>query len=321
MEKNIYIHIGTAKTGTSAIQKYLFENSGKDYKYVNAYLNKCVHFNRCQYAHDFSLNAIKDRNIDLLINEIDSTNYKNYILSNEYLYHYLDQEDIKFLHDKLSKYNTTIICYVRIQDQFVDSIFAQFVKLKQTITIDPFIDFVNSHISNNEEKHGNYFNMLTPWSLEFENILINKFEKSSFYKNNLISDFLKNINVETEIKDSEIVNEKLSLNVVAYLKACMKYNLLQVNVIMIEADYENFVLYLIDNLEKLENNETSISYENRKKIIESYSESNKKLYKKYNIEPFEDIIEDQYKNFFDIDSVTLEQAKSVVDDFNKIHLK
>lgn len=129
-KKRLYLHIGMHKTGTTAIQNFLFQNhsSLKDN-------NLLYYSNNCAIDYRFAL-AFKDRTdfeyVIRSLEEIKKAREENIILSCEVfleedhiaglLYEYLTQNGI------LEQFDVKIIVYIRRQDCWLESAYNQITK-------------------------------------------------------------------------------------------------------------------------------------------------------------------------------------------------
>jgi len=304
--KKIYIHIGTGKTGTSSIQNFLFDHSGNEFLYMSSYLRQDSHFGETIKAHYDLPEAIKHRNIDKLLQEIDNSEHNLFVISCENLYHQLSEEDIAFLANQLSKYDVDIICYIRRQDGYVESAYKQQVKVGDFGF--EFSGFLHGHIHDNEQRHANYFNMLEPWSQCFKNMVVRKFERSAFINNDLIDDFLHCLNVKLNKKVSKKeVNIALSIKVLACVRIMNKRKLVK------REDQERFVLSLSSLISDSNRRETIISFEERNKLISGYAKSNRDLYGKYKLDEFAAIGDDSYGYYVNIDDYRKESSELLAD--------
>ncbi|MEQ9483882.1 sulfotransferase domain-containing protein [Coleofasciculus sp. F4-SAH-05] len=188
----IYLHIGTHKTGTTTLQKFLSSNRQK-------LLEKRVLYPSSPDCHHKLLqNKGKDKpwglNLDewkYLIQEIKSENPEKIVVSSENFCR-LYFEDVHKVKDNLSGYNTKIIVYIRRQDDYFASLYCQAIKTAH------HWDRLKKHISDNKT-YDNYYQMLEPWKQAFgkENLIIRVYEKEQL-SDGLLNDFLKSIHITSE---------------------------------------------------------------------------------------------------------------------------
>jgi len=194
-KKTLFIHIGTGKTGTTSIQKYLKENSEFiNYKYN---LNYCKSGRGDSINHralDFNsvnnnLSSYKKvvANINLLINEINQHNSKYHLISDEN-FPGLNSREIELYKKKLGgKFNIKVIVYLRRQDKYLESWYKQVIKTGSYATD---VNILFSQLF----KRGilNYYDLVKSWAdiFEKENVIVRLYEKNLLINQNVIDDIL-----------------------------------------------------------------------------------------------------------------------------------
>ncbi|MGL6344089.1 MAG: hypothetical protein ACRC80_33695, partial [Waterburya sp.] len=126
-----------------------------------------------------------------VIEEIESKNLPKIILSSE---SFVEPTKIDFVWqvaEKLEKYSTKIIIYLRRQDRKIESHLVQRIKTGAT-----FNDF-DKYIS--EELAIDYLGIINNWSEVFgkENIIVKPFEQEQMKRGDLHQDFLSILNIDT----------------------------------------------------------------------------------------------------------------------------
>jgi len=218
-KKNLYLHIGTHKTGSTSIQYLLKENSEKlkseDYYYpmegsyfyppeasqsllAHAILgNKPAYIGRTVIEYDSCISDVK--------RDIESSHCSNVIISSEHFSHAMTLEAVQKIHDLFVNLfdKITVIVYLRRQDNRIESAWGQAVKTSQSTL--SFNDFYNKNISL---PRWDYFSLLKNWIDIFgENFVkIRPFEKFQFFKNNLLDDFLNLIDSKLQPTNSVVRN-------------------------------------------------------------------------------------------------------------------
>lgn len=136
--KTIYLHIGIHKTGTTAIQKYLFNNSRaikeKGFDYLSGNCVWSAHhplgwmFQGAQKAvyeycnwHDFGV-------INNIEYEIENSTCDNFIISSENLYFTNNHKFIRRFFERFKSYNIKVIVYLRNQASFIESWYYELVR-------------------------------------------------------------------------------------------------------------------------------------------------------------------------------------------------
>lgn len=203
MNKNtVYLHIGIPKTATTTIQKSLFENKkallSSGYLYPDTGITDFGHHNLARELSHFQGQQSKfipgKGTLDELVDEIDSSKVQNIIISSE-VFAPLNEGGINILKNKLSNYNVRIIIYLRRQDHFLFSHWAQGVKYMTIVA--PFNEWVKGRLSENKAMPvANYKHLLKKWSSAFgkQNIILRIFEKEEL-QGHIFHDFLSACNV------------------------------------------------------------------------------------------------------------------------------
>lgn len=213
MKKEIYIHVGAGKTGTTAIQEFLFLNekrlleSGIYIPVIGRSLSKSAIAHHELAAYDFIHNKknfdevirlwkqlVKKKNSKILLT---SENFHSLIKLHGGLDYLLKIKDI------LSDFNVYVVFYMRREDEWLQSAYIQWVKsggLRNGIRICDFI----------KQKRVSLPEQVLVFAKIFGNdsIIVRPFEKEQFYGGNIFSDFLNIFGVE--LSDDYILPEKNS---------------------------------------------------------------------------------------------------------------
>lgn len=194
--KNLFIHIGTSKTGSNSLQKALFENKTK---LENASF---------LYPTPTRLNHTGLLNGESWSDFIDARTWKSFegsaIISSEIFFR-KSPNDIPGLLEAAKNCTVTVIVYLRRQDLWLESQFTQSVK-------------TSNHLSDLQSFLGqkrlftDYWAMLEPWAQCFgkENIIVRPLEKQQIP--DTVEDFLNTIGYKGEkFEEPKFNNEKPSL--------------------------------------------------------------------------------------------------------------
>lgn len=180
--KNIYIHIGLNKTGSTTLQTFLSANNkqllSQNCLYPQAGrlnqvgLKAIAHFDLKNFykGHSSNLYQIFWKNFH---QEIELTEADNVIISCEGFSSF-QLPQIAYIKSDLSKYNVKVIVYLRRQDKWILSCYSQQVKTgKLSDSLDVFLN------SSPCLERLNYYNLLLGWSSCFgaENIIVRPLEK------------------------------------------------------------------------------------------------------------------------------------------------
>ncbi len=203
---DLYLHIGTEKTGSSSIQEFLatnrdlLRNHGILFPQSPGRINHLGIASLAQGAdrgglwRKLGIGSLEERDAyakDLehrLDEELGSHSFTTAIMSNEHCSSRLtDAADIETLREFLARFfsNIRIIVYLRRQDDFLISTYSTGIKTGRT---DP------PHLPTKRAMkfRYNYWALLQRWTSVFgrDKVVCRKFEKTSFLSGNLITDFL-----------------------------------------------------------------------------------------------------------------------------------
>ena len=200
--KTIYIHIGTPKTGTTAIQRFLTQNStilaqkGILYPIVGRFY---VENQKQIYNSENALTAINGRVIfdrELFKEQLDifaKSDCSTMILSEENLFLYLHQENQLLYNDRLwellSNYEVKIIVYFRQSAEYLTSQWQEYIKLKLQQNFEEYLE-----TTDYAESLAAVYNLLT--LVKLEDIIVRTFEPTRWLNNDLIDDFLSTMDIE-----------------------------------------------------------------------------------------------------------------------------
>ncbi|WP_279167523.1 hypothetical protein [Pseudoalteromonas distincta] len=199
MKKKLYIHIGTGKTGTTAIQDFMLinqdnlESNGilycKTGRTGNNHHLLCQNFKRTDKV---TQNTILN-NLILLNQEILESACHKFIISSEY-FPGLTLEEIKSF---CSMFDVAVIplVYLRRQDEYIESWYAQVVKAYH-------VNYSVYELKDELYRANilNYLELIENWEKASECVIVRVYEKESFYKGNIFDDFLfaLDINFDSE---------------------------------------------------------------------------------------------------------------------------
>lgn len=227
--KRLFIHLGTGKTGTTAIQEFLLLNREK---LIDVGINYCMSgcsginhhalcFNYNRISDDFSL-AVKE-NLKKLAEEIAASKCTTHVISSEY-FPDLTEEEVSYIVDKMSLVcDVNVIIYFRRQDHFLESWFSQIVKAGA----------VNSDIYNLrkrliDNRIFDYLYHADKWSkiIGVSNVHVRPYEKERFLGGDIFSDFLRILGVGSK-KHFDLLNKRsnpsLSREQICFLKNMLNY--------------------------------------------------------------------------------------------------
>ncbi len=219
MKKTVYIHIGTHKTGTTAIQVFSTKNIDKlkemdvlyphlGRPYINSisfghhllpwYLSKHPTPNRTYGNFENK----KDLLFPSLIKTIQDSPYKNVVLSSEE-FDRLEIKEIKKLKTYFKDISVKIIVYLRRKDTFIESLYqTKVVHSNYYRTIEEVI----------KSRHGilNYYKFISKWQDVFgkNNVIVNLYCKDKLKNNDIIADFYSHLKIDI----SNLIEPKYQVN-------------------------------------------------------------------------------------------------------------
>lgn len=239
---DLYLHIGTEKTGTTSVQKFFRTNREllrrKGILYPTAPgnenhtgltvaaqklsrqgpLRKIRGVRSVDEAEAFRSNLMKE-----IAAEFSVGFYDTVIMSGEHCSsRLLDDSELQWLKDAFSPFfkSIKIIVYIRRQDDYLLSTYSTSVKSGATRQLAPpperLIQFRYNHLE-----------LLTRWSRIFgrENIICRKYEKSALKDGDIVEDFLSTIGIgaAAEFERPKDVNESLDAETLEFLRLFNKY--------------------------------------------------------------------------------------------------
>ena len=212
-EKRLYIHIGCHKTGTTTIQRTLFENNKALESHGVRYFcrNYFTAENVPPHLHSWlgfkgDPNTFEEgmylRDPEKLARELDQLN-SDVVISSENFSFIFEGEELYKLREELSTYfsNIKIICYIRRQDEHLVSHHQEGSKLNRR---PEYALFRHSPCALPEynARHRlylDYHQRLSMWGDAFgdENMVIRVFEREKLEKHDLIEDFFALIGIDS----------------------------------------------------------------------------------------------------------------------------
>lgn len=238
--KNLIIHIGMNKTGSSSIQETLFYNlKDKRYRYLDFgtpnhggpmkiifqsdFFDR-PHVNRYKFTEN-EVQEIRKKLIKKIEYQINNADSGTFIISGEEILSLsnFDPEftDVKKVKSYFSKFfdDIKIVAYVRTPKPFNESLFQQNLKEGVGWHIRPLSTY--QPYKRKFEKFDVVFGK--------ENVHLWKFDPITFPKKDVVLDFCEKIGIKVDEKDVVRVNESLSLEAISLLYVYRKYYQIQEN--------------------------------------------------------------------------------------------
>lgn len=187
--KLIYLHIGSPKTGTSALQYFLLKNrevlDGKGISYPEHLVDgNCISSGNAEQLAHF-LRQGEPQQAQHFIEQALQESCGRIIWSSEYFYR-MDPTGTEALKHLLSMHEVKVIVYLRRQDAVLVSAYNQGVKRHQRTTC------MSSWLAKRLGNEADAYTELSKWSTSFgkENLIIRIYEPSQFFGETIFSDFL-----------------------------------------------------------------------------------------------------------------------------------
>ena len=247
----------------------------------------CInHFGESICAHYQLVDWVRQRNHEKAIKlqrAISQSTCASVLLSCENFYHHWSPDDIAFLASYLSEFDVEIICYVRPQDDYMESAWKQQAKIGELRM--PFPHFLERHTHPKflNDTHANYYRMLAPWSTVFgrQAICLRVFNADEFVDGQLLFDFLKSCGIDVANMSRSL---RLSVSAAASNRALpseLAELIRRVNVTgqVNKKELPQLVSYLSALREY--KNIPLLSASDRVRILQNYGDSNKALFEEY----------------------------------------
>ena len=299
----LYLHIGMPKTGTSYIQSFLHINNEVLKKNGYIYPDFGVKFNKIGVFRNghFLISVIRDENRTRLIDkeqEIENEcfdklfgllgEYPNAIISEESIWNSAERKRSKDfwknLKNKLNERGVElkVIVYLRRQDLFIQSFWAQHVK--ENLVTSPLREFIT--LPRFKLIQLDYYKRLSKISTEVgkENMLVRVYEKGQYTgpKKTIVSDFLNTIGLEYNdeyVHPPKLINTSLTG---IYLETKRELNKIE-GFIERKGYVQNLLREVVernDDVRSISSNEF-MSGEDVASFLQNYEESNEKVAREY----------------------------------------
>lgn len=205
--KKLFLHIGTHKTGSTAIQHTLFRNRAalrrQDFYYPcegryyfgreksQSFLAHALLGRRPNYLDQRAL-IDRDSCVAEFKRDVSASNCRNIVVSSEHFSYAKKAEDWRNVHDTMASLadNITVIVYLRRQDTMLESTWSQLVKTG--LLVASFDDFRKEYVSPN------HFTFLQALSDVFgrSSIVVRPYELAQLHERDVVADFFSQIGVE-----------------------------------------------------------------------------------------------------------------------------
>ena len=277
---NIILHIGTPKSGTSALQNFLNDNNEALAEH-NLYYPKDLHTKNSEITMGNGRKLYEyaqGNNISDALKYIDKLKKqylnKTIILSSEGFYFHPE-----FIHKLIP--DATVIVYFREQSEKIVSSYGQIIKGDHSFSKD-FSQYFHSIIDDNQDKaHSQYF--LDAWANHFlkSAFIVRPYDFDQFIEGSIFSDFLESIGVKD--KNRFIFPDK-RINI-SYCRDALEYKLLINKLISnLKSKYNHMIREVLQNYsEKFPDSQKTflMSKQQQAKITEHFKDTNTYIARRY----------------------------------------
>jgi hypothetical protein len=298
--KTIYLHIGTHKTGTTSIQHFLASNRvllqdvGVSYPNVRI-VEKAHHVLAGQLIHDAGLTIFNKTGEIADIDTIDMDSWhelKQHIERTDYQHIVISSEEFEWLTVPSiipeligEEFHFKIIVFVRRQDQYLESIYQQFIKDSATRLSLPIEDWCRNVLNN--KRYHDYSILVDRWGEVFGDDSLHVINFDDAVRDGIERTFLSVIGIDREAAENFKVPEKtwLQRQKEGLDVGCVEF-LRWSNMLDMTAEKHDSILNALMEVsdrfkEKGEFEQHFLTAETRMLIMESVRDSNEKLRKKY----------------------------------------
>jgi len=282
--KKIYLHIGTHKTGTTALQFFLWNNRIRlkelGFLYPTIGLGG-------GYSHGVLANIIKPNNQDDRLTEyknefnreIGRSDAPNILLSSEVFLEGLNiAGSVRQFVDQ-DAFDVIIIVYLRNQVDWLQSVFNEVIR-------DPYRRFTGDifQLREYQQQYHDYERILEPWVKHFGDDAIVVRPYGNFrYKNAIFHDFLNTVGIkdlDSFNYDVKNTNENIRLHPLAteFLRRANRFAMMQDEYCMVVDELSRISTILADKYGK---NYITITPETKNEIVEKFEVRNRELFRRY----------------------------------------
>lgn len=303
IDKTLYIHIGSHKTGTTSIQKAMFDNS----EYLKSLNYECF---TESYDNINQVDGSSNSWISFLSEEADFTkgsrildkkklseklsilNSKNVIISSEQFSFIFDDNELFEFKNELDNFfsKIIIIVYIRRQDRHIVSHHMESAYKPESNAAIFFGKDVKALPSYKKhfDLYLNYYEKIKMWAKVFGkgNLIIRNFE--NLYKNDSVEDFFQLFKIDTKDMKISIINQSRG-------KETTKIGLIlneNDEDVMVGSNMFNILFTSLDNSGKL----LPTRFE-AQEFYNRYKESNKNLNKIFSISLNENIFDNNFSMY------------------------
>jgi hypothetical protein len=284
--RNLVLHIGTPKTGSSAIQRFLSTN--RHLLEANGFYYPCE--GSYYYADESSQSLLahallgrrpkylkrgteftKENCVSDIRRDLQNSGFENAIVSSEHFSHAKTKDEMELIRDAFAPVvsSTKVVIYIRRQDFHIESVYNQCIKT--ALAVESFDEFSKKSGGIN---HFKYLDMLSE-VFGKPNIIVRPFERNQLFHEDIVSDFVNLLGIEIDFAIPKSTNESISV------EKCEIMRLFNRNFDTYEKR-KAFNVFLRSTPIKFDEAKYSLlSNEMRKAVLEKHRESNSAVAKSY----------------------------------------
>jgi hypothetical protein len=226
MKKQLWLHIGFPKTGTTSIQVWMIRNAGLLAAHGVLYPmagrgEGCSDFGHHRFPRilaDAPISALEESWPDMaaLLREIHDSPAAKVVISSEDFSIRIFDGHIDLLARRLVDFDVKIVCYVRRQDEFITSVwstavchFGEASPLSECLS-HPWLD---------------YLGVIDRWARIFGRhaVILRVFEESQLQQGDAVADFLSICGIDVPSSDGEFYNERVNKTVQPHIASILRY--------------------------------------------------------------------------------------------------
>lgn len=285
MKKTIYLHVGTHKTGSTALQNFcalnleLLKKNDIDYLIQDTIWNGHHYLGWAFRGNTVALEQYCEFNdigiLNHLSNSVEQSGCNNFLLSSENLFLMDDEIFAKKFFEKFKDYEFKVIVYLREQSEFLESWYYELVRADYCCLTEEFDEYLE-----HPRYDVDYFKILTKWMHYVDRDDIKVISYSEIKKNNsLYSSFLHSLGIFNvdDFKCPVSTNERVSYLQLLQIKEINKKDL--------DVQTRNEMVRDVINNQKLQtsNNHSLFTETSKINTINKYYESNIKLFDAFGV--------------------------------------
>ncbi len=195
--KRVFLHCGTEKTGSTAIQVFCTENRDL-LRSRGLYYPETGIGNAFAYGHHELAKLPGEENDasaaeklwDKAIEEMTAQECDAILLSSEHFWSWTASGDLAWLHDRLSDFDVTVVVYLREQAEYIlGSYCTNVIFFGETRSLSTFSETVDKDYLQRLEGFKNLFGR--------ENLIVRPYETGQLHQSDIVDDFFHSLDFGT----------------------------------------------------------------------------------------------------------------------------